>query len=554
MNAHCVDSKTFSLLLHGGAENLFRHEAEVNDLNVFPIPDGDTGSNMLLTVRGGAQTAVKEGESVGKTARRIADGMLLSARGNSGVILSQFFDGIAAGLNGCEQADGTALGEAFSQGVKHAYAAVMEPTEGTILTVAREASAYAYAQNKKEPAGFFDDFLFQARKTLLCTPDMLPVLKKAGVVDSGGAGLIYIVEGMANALRGDMPADEHISPSAEQSSSQPDLDSFDENSVLTYGYCTELLLRLQNAKVDVAGFDETVIKDYLQSIGDSIVCFKNGSIVKMHVHTKQPYKVLEFCQQFGEFLTVKIENMSLQHNSLPEDSLLKREDKSNEIRERKKFGVVAVACGEGVKKTFLEMGADGIVVGGQSMNPSSDDFLKCFKAVNADTIYVLPNNSNVILAARQAASLCTSSDVRVIPSKTIGDGYAVLSMLDFDSGDADAIERDMTFAMQGVITAVVSRCCRDAEMDGFSLQDGQYIGFTGKELLSADNDRRDTACMLSDRLDFTGHEICIVIFGKDASEAEANEISSHISKAHPGVETYVLNGGQDVYSYILIVE
>ena len=547
MDSQYIDGLLFTKLIRAGADNLSVHADEVNDLNVFPIPDGDTGSNMLLTMQGGAGVTPHENEGIGAVSRRAADGMLLSARGNSGVILSQFFDGIAAGLEGKETADANDAADAFRRGVEHAYAAVMEPAEGTILTVVREASDYAANRTHKDVTDYLSDFLYQAGETLRMTPELLPVLKKAGVVDSGGAGLVYIVEGAAAVLNGDaLP--ERETHSATTPANELDLDRFNEDSELTYGYCTELLLRLQRAKTDLELFDVDIIKNYLQSVGDSIVCFRTGSIVKIHVHTKTPYKVLEFCQRYGEYLTVKIENMSLQHNNLPSDSKLA--DKP----ERKAFSVVAVASGEGIKQTFREMGADYIVEGGQSMNPSADDFIEAFGRVNADVIFVLPNNGNVILAAKQAAKLYADSDVRVIESRSIGDCYAVLTMLDTSSGNADEIEQEMIEAMNGVVTACVSKCIRNTEMSGFLLHDGQYIGFVGKEIVSADNDRRDTACMLADRLDFTDHEICIIVRGADSDETEAEEIASHIRKAHPEREVFVINGGQEIYSYILIIE
>jgi DAK2 domain fusion protein YloV len=547
MECRQIDSLLFTKLIRGGADNLNIHAEDVNGLNVFPIPDGDTGSNMLLTIKGGTDIIPSGNDGIGDISRRIADGMLLSARGNSGVILSQFFDGIAEGLKGKVTADAKDTAFAFRQGVKHAYAAVMEPVEGTILTVAREAADYAATREHEDVTEYLEDFLSQAEETLSETPEMLPVLKKAGVVDSGGAGLIYIIEGAAKVLNGE-DIQEHGFENIGNEHHGVDLDRFDENSELIYGYCTELLLRLQRSKTDIEAFNVDIIKDYLQSVGDSIVCFQTGSIVKIHVHTKAPYKVLEFCQKYGEYLTVKIENMSLQHNSLPSDSKLA------EKTERKRYAVVAVASGEGIKKTFREMGADYIVDGGQSMNPSTDDFIEAFERVNADVIFVLPNNGNIILAAKQAGKMYKDSDVRVIESRTIGDCYAILTMLDTGSDDADAIEREMADSMRGVITACVSKCVRNAEMDGYLLRDGEYIGFEGKEIVSADNDRRDTACMLADRIDFAGHEICIIVRGSDSEEKEAEEIASHVRKSHEGCEVFVIEGGQDIYSYIIIVE
>ncbi len=545
MESERIDGSLFIKMIRGGIDNLSLHADEVNDLNVFPIPDGDTGSNMLLTLQGGETDC--ENKEIGKVSRKTANGMLLSARGNSGVILSQFYDGIADGLADKDYADAEEIADAFLCGVNSAYSAVAEPTEGTILTVMREASNYAKEKRHENVNDYLSDFLFKAKETLEATPDMLAVLKKTGVVDSGGAGLIYIIEGAVNALNGDTSAS-NTKQNNEFQSNKINFDRFDENSELTFGYCTEVLLRLQNAKTDVENFDPDIIKRYLASVGDSIVCFRTGSIVKIHVHTKTPYKVLEFCQKYGEYLTVKIENMSLQHNSLPSESKLA------EKTERKKFAVVAVTSGEGIKQTFREMGADYIVEGGQSMNPSADEFIEAFKQVNADVIFVLPNNGNVILAAKQAAKMYSDSDVRVIESRSVGDCYAVLTMLDTDSGNADEIESEMREAMKGVTTAYVSKCIRNTEMDGFMLHDGQYIGFEGKEIVSADNDRRDTACMLADRLDFNGHEICIIVRGEDSNENEAEEIADHIRKSHCDCEVFVINGGQEIYSYIIIIE
>ncbi len=552
MRTRYIDSAAFSRILAGGAECLGLHKDEVNGLNVFPIPDGDTGSNMLMTISGGAAVTPGEKEPLGSVARRAADSMLFSARGNSGVILSQFADGIASGLSGLEVAGAAETAEAFRRGVEYAYASVLEPVEGTMLTVVREASDYASSIDHDDVEGYLSDFLKKADETLKKTPDMLPVLKNAGVVDSGGAGLIYIIKGAAAVLDGDAPADSAPAHAEGAPAQTLDLGLFDENSELEYGYCTEVLLRLQKAKTDPETFDADTIRKFLRTVGDSIVCFKTGTAVKIHVHTKEPYRVLQFCQKYGEYLTVKIENMSLQHSNLhvsPEE-----EPDEEPAGERRRFAVVAVASGEGMKQTFLDMGADYIVDGGQSCNPSADDFIESFRRVNADTVFVFPNNGNVITTAKQAVSLYSGSDVRVIESRTVGDCYAALSMLDTDSGDAGEIERSLTDAMEGVVTAGVSRCVRNTETDGFLLRDGQYIGFVGKTVVSADSDRFDTAAMLADRIDFAGREVCIIVRGADSDEEESQRLAAHVRGAHPGCEVFVIDGGQDVYSYILIAE
>ena len=541
-----LDGILFARMINSGAANLKAHAKEINDLNVFPIPDGDTGDNMLMTMMGGVHHDTSSCDSLCEMADRVSSGMLLSARGNSGVILSQFFEGIKNGFTGLQTADTKEIGEAFRQGVKQAYSSVMTPTEGTILTVVREATEYACEQNTETPEKFLNAFIDEAKRSLARTPELLPVLKKAGVVDSGAAGLIYIVDGMMRAVIGEDIAD--FSDVSEKTQ-ELDLDAFNEDSVLEFGYCTELLVRLQNAKTDIANFDVKVITNYLQTVGDSIVTVRNGSIVKLHVHTMKPQKVLEFCQQYGEFLKVKIENMSLQHNNT-----VAEEKETYPTKERKKYGVVAVACGEGLKNTFRERGADVIVDGGQSMNPSAEDFIEAFDEVNADVIFVFPNNGNIILTAEQAAHLYDKSDVRVIESTTIGAGYASLAMLDTSSGDTDAIVEDLRMAMDGVITAEISHCVRDATIDGKEIHTGDYIGFVGKALLSVNSCRLDTVLETVEKADLGSRDICIVICGHDATEEEAAQIEEHIHSKYIGKEVYIINGGQDVYDYILIIE
>jgi len=540
-----LNGTMYARMIHAGTENLRVHAQAINNLNVFPIPDGDTGDNMLLTMLGGSNAVASGTESVGETSRRVADGMLLSARGNSGVILSQFFDGIAHGFEGVEIADSEAIYKALRYGVEQSYNAVMEPTEGTILTVARKAVEYTCGRVAKDLPEILANFLKEAKRTLDKTPEMLPVLKKAGVVDSGGAGLIYIMEGMEKAMHDDKEYTPVGSYSAE--TGELDLNLFTENDVLEYGYCTELLLRLQKFKTDPETFEVSTITDYLKKIGDSVVAFKTGSIVKIHVHTMTPDKVMAFCQMYGEFLKIKIENMSLQHNNSTLDGIniaVKKEE------ERKPFGIVAVCAGEGIKQMFLDRGADVIVEGGQTMNPSTEDFLSAFDEVDADTIFVLPNNGNVVLAAKQAAGMYNGSDIRVIESATIGEGYSALSMFCADSGDIETIVQEMNDAMKGTVTAYVSKSCRDTA----ETHSGDYIGFVHKDILSNEPDRLSATRSLIDKLNMTNYDICILIYGKETNEQETKEIENYITSHHPGKEVYVMNGMQAIYDYVLILE
>jgi hypothetical protein len=538
-----LDGKTYYDLIAAGAANLKVNAQEVNELNVFPIPDGDTGDNMLLTISGGVKTENTE-DNLGKSANKISKNMLLSARGNSGVILSQFFAGISASLSPLESADAKAFGDAFETGVEHAYQAVLTPTEGTILTVMKDATRFARSRDAHNIGEFLELFCEEAKRSLQRTPSLLACLKEAGVVDSGGAGLIYIIEGMLRCLNGEKI--ERVSSVLPATASTVDVDMFTEDSEMEFGYCTEVLLRLQNKKCNIADFDANVITDYLQSVGNSVVAVKSGSIVKIHVHTFEPYKVLQFLQQFGEYLTVKVENMSLQHNETQEVK--------SATKERPKYAIVAVASGEGIIKTFRELGANYVVSGGQSMNPSSEDFIKAFDDVNAEFVYVLPNNSNVILAAKQAAEIYDKSRVMVIESKTIGDGYAVLSMLDYDSDDPDVIFDELRSAMDNVKTVEISKASRNATVNGVSVKEGEYIGFEGKNILYSSADKAETARGACDTIDKDEFSIVIIVRGASTTEAESADLAAYLRANSPLLEVYEIDGKQDVFDYIIIAE
>ena len=551
MATYELSGSLFANMVHGGAQNLRANAQVVNDLNVFPIPDGDTGDNMSMTMEGGdAALHGIDTDSLSSIAQKLASGMLLGARGNSGVILSQFFAGIAKGLSNVERANAKTLGDAFRSGVKQAYDAVLTPTEGTILTVAREATDYAVEQITTGTTleEFFSCFIKGMHTSLQHTPELLPILKESGVIDSGGAGLVYVIEGMNKILNGEKV---EAAAAAAPAPQVIDTSSFTADSVMEFGYCTEILLQLQNSKVDAESFPVSTISDHLSTLGDSIVAVKNGTVVKIHVHTMTPGKVFEFCQRFGEFLTVKVENMALQHSEAKTEN---RFESPAEKQEHKPFAVVAVAAGEGIKATFRSLGADFIVEGGQTMNPSSEDFLSAFEMVNADTIYVLPNNSNIVLTARQAAALYDGADVRVLESRTVGDGYAALTMLDFSSGDADQIEADLNAAMEGVVTGMVTRSVRDSHLGGMDIAKNDYIGFAGKEMLSDATTVTGAACDLLSKLDMTDREVLIAICGKDASAADMDAVRAYVGEHFPSVELYEIDGGQDIYHFIFVLE
>lgn len=553
--AQTIDGGLFVDMLLGGTANLQQHVKIINDLNVFPIPDGDTGDNMLMTMLGGIQTEKAKTMTLCKAAQDIANNMMLSAKGNSGVILSQFFGGIADGFADLETADCEALGEALSQGVKKAYNAVVDPQEGTILTVAREATDYARAQKCETLSEFFANFSKQAARTLRKTTQMLAVLKKAGVVDSGGAGLLYIFEGMRQVLDNKMPDTQSLRmymPAV----TELDIDKFTEDSVLEYGYCTELLLRLQRCKVDVDSFQIETLSDRLKTIGESVVAFKTGTVAKVHVHTMTPDKALAICQEYGEFLKVKIDNMSLQHNNTLTDAGEEREESLEpEIpKEPKQFGIVAVASGEGIRQSFLDRGVDAVIDGGSTMNPSVEDFLTAFGEVNARNTFVLPNNANAVLAARQAASMYDDGKVFVLESHAIGDCYAAVTMFDPSCGDAQEIFEQMQEAMEGVVTAAVARSQREIETGGITVHNGDYFGFVGKEILCADENRETATENLVEKLNLSRYDICILIYGCKADESDAKALEAYIHKSHPTTEVFLIDGRQDLHDFILVLE
>ena len=548
MNTKSVNGVLFAAMVKSGAASLKNKAKEVNDLNVFPIPDGDTGDNMFMTIDAGVVALADEPAAVGEAARLAANGMLLGARGNSGVILSRIFAGIARGLEGVEEADLRVFHEAMESGVKESYNAVSVPVEGTILTVYRDAVSYAGKRitGVSTLETYFEDLHYELCRSLERTPDLLDVLKEAGVVDSGGAGFVYIAEGMARALTGEIT--EAIENAGKRKN--VDLNAFTEDSVLEFGYCTEFLLRLQRAKVDVEGFDIAPLIEWLNSVGDSVVCFKEGSIVKVHVHTRKPGDVFNHVQQYGEFLTMKVENMTLQHNEAHGGESFK----SRVEKPRKPYGIVSVAAGKGIRDAFLSLGCDEVVDGGQSMNPSAEDMISAFQNINADVIFVFPNNSNIIMTAKQAAEMYDGADVRVVPSKTIGDGYAAISMLDTEIGDADAIVASLEEIIAGVVTGTVSRAVRDTEMDGVSVKKDDYIGFVGDTIFVDAPQRLDAALGLAEKMNPKRYDLMLVCCGEDVSAEESEQLFRELKKAYRRTEVVMIDGGQPIYDYIIILE
>ena len=526
-----LNADLYLKLIRGGAASLASHRQEINDLNVFPIPDGDTGDNMFMTIQAGASAS---GDTLAQASDAVSRAMLLGARGNSGVILSRIFAGMAKGFAGLKEADAKAFSKAMLCAVDEAYHAVSQPVEGTILTVLREG--VDAAKGSKSIEEFMDLWIAGMDLSLQHTPELLDVLKKAGVVDSGGAGLLCIAEGMRDALHGKVLEGMEVAAPAAQH--DVDFGAFTEDSVLEFGYCTEFLLRLQRSKVDLETFDENVIKTWLEGIGDSLVFFREGTIIKVHVHTKDPGAVLSRCREWGEFLTIKVENMTLQHHENKMDAKFKRA--------RKALGIVTVASGKGLTDTFKQMGADVVISGGQTMNPAVERFLEAFDEASADTILVFPNNSNIVLTARQAAALYKDARIEVIPTKTLGEGYYALANLDAEMPVEEMVTA-LTEAAASVTTAEVSQAIRDAS----GYKKGEYIGISGKEILCGAPTAEGAVLELARKLEASAHDILVLFTGESVESAD--ELKAQLEKSCPLTEVIVLDGGQPVYDYILML-
>ncbi|MBO5713537.1 MAG: DAK2 domain-containing protein [Clostridia bacterium] len=541
-----INVNVFKNMLIGGASNLKNHSNEINDLNVFPVPDGDTGLNMCKTIDGGVAKIInKDFTSVSELMNEFVHGTLLSARGNSGVILSQIFKGVSVGLQGLSEVSVVQLVHALEEGVKFAYSAVERPIEGTILTVFREATEYEVKiiTDDTTVEEFFKLHIEQAAKTLARTKEILPQLKEAGVVDSGGAGYLRIVEGMYKALTGEeivVTVDDY-----QEVEKELDYSAFTRDSIMTYGYCTELIIRLQTSKTDVDNFDVSVIREELKAIGgDSIVTYSDGDIVKVHVHTLTPGVALNVCQKYGEFLHLKIENMTLQHE----------ETISTKVEEKKHIAVVTVANGDGLIDLFKQLGADGVVNGGQTGNPAAADFIEEFKKINAENIIVFPNNGNIILAAEQAAELYTDAKVTVVPTKTIQQGYCALSVVS-DCEEFDALIEDIKAVISGVKSYEVTYAVRDAKLNGVEVKKDEFMCISDGKLISAGIGRVN---VLIDALrktdDIDEKELLTVFYGKKLAMNEKNRFRDAVEELFPDLELIEYEGGQDIYSFLVCLE
>ena len=543
MSTKTIDGNRYARMLCGGAAMLALHVKELNALNVFPVADGDTGTNMLKTIEGGLLALENRSDlGVGELSKLFSRGILLSARGNSGVILSQIFAGINEVLAEQDSVNALTLAKAYIHGIEKSYSAVQNPTEGTILTVFRESTQYAAEHMSEESSleDFYRLHIEEARRSLEKTKDILPALAEADVVDSGAAGYLYIAEGMYEVLKG---KEIRYEASAPKNESTVNIDLFTRDSVLEYGYCTEFLLRLTTSKVDPDSFDVSTAITALKELGgESIVAYKQDDIVKIHVHTFSPGEILAKMQAYGEFLTVKIENMNLGHTE------------TEKKKPQKDFAVVSVAQGDGISALFTQMGADKIISGGQSFNPSIEDFVEAFKECNAKDIIVLPNNKNIILAAKQAAELYTDASVHVINAKNIAQGYSALSVINPGIKDIETLITSAEHAAGGVIDGEITCAVRDAVIDGKNISVGDYIAISGGNIVAIETTPEDAVLSMLEATDIDLCEIITLFVGSCVSAENRAALTEKIKEIYDEFEIVVYEGGQEIYDYLVAVE
>lgn len=555
----CIDGIQFKrMVLHGSAAIMLQKQ-QINDLNVFPVPDGDTGTNMSLTI-GAAAAELKKGDvkNLGQAAATAAGALLRGARGNSGVILSLLFRGLSKTLKGQEAADAVLLASAMEEGVNAAYGAVMKPAEGTVLTVSRLASKRA-----AEAAGENNDVEYALAEAirvgyevLAQTTDMNPVLKKAGVVDAGGKGYLVILEGMLAALRGEpMP---EIDESAAAKPAKADFNVFSEEEI-TFAFDTVFIVRKTDPEVNL-----TPLRDYLNSIGDSLVIGEDDEAFKVHVHTNVPGNALTESQKFGTLELAKIENMRTQYDDVAAGKKAQSVDDLDAVEEElaggspasaapeKRYGFLAVCAGDGLADVFRDLGADGIISGGQTMNPSTESILKEIEKVPAETVFVLPNNKNIIMAAQQCVGL-TSREVVVVPTETIPQGVSAMMAVDPEM-DVDELLETMTGAVKNVATAQITYAARNSDFDGFAINEGDYLSLLDGKLFGTNQDIFVMLEKLAEKAAEKNAEFVTLFYGEDVTEEQAGQAEEIFTQHCPGAELSVLPGGQPVYYYIVSIE
>ncbi|MBE5745320.1 MAG: DAK2 domain-containing protein [Clostridiales bacterium] len=542
-----INSIEFRKMILVGAKQLEINRAKVDALNVFPVPDGDTGTNMSLTM----QSAVREltacqSNVFGEVCNSVSKGALRGARGNSGVILSQILKGICTVLGNYEEVDTKIFAKALEQGTKVAYGAVSVPKEGTILTVIRMMSEYAMkiANKKKSFEDFFKEVIDEGERALALTPELLPVLKKAGVVDSGGVGLMVIIKGFASELTGEEIADSVT----EVEASAPEAEFGDNSSIINmdlgdiqFAYCTEFFIINMKKSTTLSAIDR--LRERLMAIGDSVICIGDLELVKVHVHTNQPGKALTYALELGELDRPKIENMLEQNRQL----------KAQLEAEKKEMGMLAICTGTGLSEIFNDLSVDAIIEGGQTMNPSASDIANAAQKINAEHIFIFPNNKNIILAAEQAKALIDNKTIHVIPTKNVPQGFA--AALEFNpEASAEENKTNMIHALDNVKAGQVTYAVRNTTLNGFSIKEGDIIGLDDKKILAKSHSVEETMLKLIAKMKEEFHQMITLYYGEDVKEEEAEALCQTIAEKYPDCDVDFHNGGQSVYYYILSLE
>lgn len=559
MTITVLEGKRFAEMVIQGANHLSSNANYVDALNVFPVPDGDTGTNMNLSMTSGAKEVQNNIQShIGKVGLSLSKGLLMGARGNSGVILSQLFRGFSKSIEQKESITAQEFANALQFGVETAYKAVMKPVEGTILTVAKDAAKKAVqsAEKNDDITAVMAEVVTEAKASLNRTPDLLPVLKEVGVVDSGGQGLVFVYEGFLSVLTG-----EKLPEATQQTVSMNDLVNAEHHKNvhgymntedIEFGYCTEFMVRLEEDKLGGKPFSEDQFRQDLSNYGDSLLVIADDEVVKIHIHSNQPGEVLTFGQKYGNLIKMKIENMREQHSSLVEGSKESFDTPIPEREELKEYGIVTVSMGSGIADMFRSIGANSVIEGGQTMNPSTEDIVNAVKKVHAKKVFILPNNKNIIMAAEQAAQVL-EEDVAVIPSKTVPQGMSALLAFN-PSSDMESNKKGMISALEHVKTGQITYAVRDTTIDGLQIETGDFMGIAdGKIVAKSKNKAQSAQELLSTMID-EDSEILTIIKGEDALDEELESIVSFVEDKFEDVEMEVHDGKQPLYSFIFSVE
>lgn len=554
MNA--IDGLKFADMVRMGAHHLHQNADYVDSLNVFPVPDGDTGTNMNLSMTSGAkETEAHAQPHLGKTAQALSKGLLMGARGNSGVILSQLFRGFGKAVENEAELNSRKFAAALQYGVETAYKAVMKPVEGTILTVAKDASKAGV-----EKAGQTDDVIAvmeavvkESIASLKRTPDLLPVLKEVGVVDSGGQGLVYVYEGFLACLKGEaLPERSSVESMDELVNAEHHrgVQGFMNTEDIVFGYCTEFMVKFEDEKVIKHPFDESAFREDLSKLGDSLLVISDDEIAKVHIHTEQPGEALNYGQKFGSLINMKIENMREQHIAIVgEDHHTKP---SVDKKDKHPYAVVTVAMGPGVADLLRSIGASVVIEGGQTMNPSTEDIVKAIQDVEAEKVIILPNNKNIVMAANQAAEVL-DIDAAVVPTKSIPEGLAAILAFNPEA-TVEENSRVMSEASSQVKTGQITYSIRDTSIDGIDIQKGDFMGLSGSKIIVSNPSLDDVMKTLIDSLIDEDDEIITIIYGEDVSEEQAEAMANYIEQQHDHMEVELYNGKQPLYPFILSVE